>query len=157
MSDEALTAESLSGPLRSVAERLGMPFVFRLVEHFGGTTVAIPSGSAGKKQYRRLCAALGDESASALCREFARRAIYIPNLKKAMLDKRNTSLNMERHELARRGPSERALVALLARVKIKTCAEHFPYFTFVAVQLAQRGGWKVEVFGKESSERKRRI
>ena len=52
---EALTAESLSGPLRSVAERLGMPFVFRLVEHFGGTTVAIPSGSAGKKQYRRLC------------------------------------------------------------------------------------------------------
>ena len=82
---EALTAESLSGPLRSVAERLGMPFVFRLVEHFGGTTVAIPSGSAGKKQYRRLCAALGDESASALCREFARRAIYIPNLKKAML------------------------------------------------------------------------
>ena len=45
---EALTAESLSGPLRSVAERLGMPFVFRLVEHFGGTTVAIPSGSAGK-------------------------------------------------------------------------------------------------------------
>ena len=79
---EALTAESLSGPLRSVAERLGMPFVFRLVEHFGGTTVAIPSGSAGKKQYRRLCAALGDESASALCREFARRAIYIPNLKR---------------------------------------------------------------------------
>ena len=76
---EALTAESLSGPLRSVAERLGMPFVFRLVENFGGTTVAIPSGSAGKKQYRRLCAALGDESASALCREFARRAIYIPN------------------------------------------------------------------------------
>lgn len=51
---EALTAESLSGPLRSVAERLGMPFVFRLVENFGGTTVAIPSGSAGKKQYRRL-------------------------------------------------------------------------------------------------------
>lgn len=45
---EALTAESLSGPLRSVAERLGMPFVFRLVENFGGTTVAIPSGSAGK-------------------------------------------------------------------------------------------------------------
>ena len=44
-----------------------------------------------------------------------------------------------------------------ARVKIKTCAEHFPYFTFVAVQLAQGGGWKVEVFGKESSERKRRI
>ena len=82
MSDEALTAESLSDPLRSVAERLGMPFVFRLVENFGGTTVAIPSGSAGKKQYRRLCAALGDESASALCREFARRAIYIPNLKR---------------------------------------------------------------------------
>ncbi len=88
----ALTAESLSGPLRSVAERLGMPFVFRLVEHFGGTTVAIPSGSAGKKQYRRLCAALGDESASALCRAFARRAIYIPNLKKATRDKRNSSL-----------------------------------------------------------------
>ena len=108
---EALTAESLSGPLRSVAERLGMPFVFRLVENFGGTTVAIPSGSAGKKQYRRLCAALGDESASALCREFARRAIYIPNLKKAMLDKRNSSLNMERDELT----GERALVAILAR------------------------------------------
>ena len=103
---EALTAESLSGPLRSVAERLGMPFVFRLVEHFGGTTVAIPSGSAGKKQYRRLCAALGDESASALCREFARRAIYIPNLKQAML---------ERDELAGRGHSERTLVAILAR------------------------------------------
>ena len=115
MSDEALTAESLSGPLRSVAERLGMPFVFRLVEHFGGTTVAIPSGSAWKKQYRRLCAALGDESASALCREFARRAIYIPNLKKAMLDKRNSSLNMERDELAGRGHSERTLVAILAR------------------------------------------
>ena len=107
---EALTAESLSGPLRSVAERLGMPFVFRLVEHFGGTTVAIPSGSAGKKQYRRLCEALGDESASALCREFARRAIYIPNLKQAMLDKRNSSLNMERDELAGRGHSERTLV-----------------------------------------------
>lgn len=107
---EALTAESLSGPLRSVAERLGMPFVFRLVENFGGTTVAIPSGSAGKKQYRRLCAALGDESASALCREFARRAIYIPNLKQAMLDKRNSSLNMERDELAGRGHSERTLV-----------------------------------------------
>lgn len=112
---EALTAESLSGPLRSVAERLGMPFVFRLVENFGGTTVAIPSGSAGKKQYRRLCAALGDESASALCREFARRAIYIPNLKQAMLDKRNSSLNMERDELAGRGHSERTLVAILAR------------------------------------------
>ena len=112
---EALTAESLSGPLRSVAERLGMPFVFRLVEHFGGTTVAIPSGSAGKKQYRRLCVALGDESASALCREFARRAIYIPNLKQAMLDKRNSSLNMERDELAGRGHSERTLVAILAR------------------------------------------
>ena len=109
---EALTAESLSGPLRSVAERLGMPFVFRLVEHFGGTTVAIPSGSAGKKQYRRLCVALG---ASALCREFARRAIYIPNLKQAMLDKRNSSLNMERDELAGRGHSERTLVAILAR------------------------------------------
>ena len=109
---EALTAESLSGPLRSVAERLGMPFVFRLVENFGGTTVAIPSGSAGKKQYRRLCAALGDESASALCREFARRAIYI---KKAMLDKRNSSLNMERDELTGKGHSERALVAILAR------------------------------------------
>lgn len=112
---EALTAESLSGPLRSVAERLGMPFVFRLVENFGGTTVAIPSGSAGKKQYRRLCVALGDESASALCREFARRAIYIPNLKQAMLDKRNSSLNMERDELAGRGHSERTLVAILAR------------------------------------------
>lgn len=75
----------------------------------------IPSGSAGKKQYRRLCAALGDESASALCREFARRAIYIPNLKQAMLDKRNSSLNMERDELAGRGHSERTLVAILAR------------------------------------------
>ena len=68
-----------------------------------------------EKQYRRLCAALGDESASALCREFARRAIYIPNLKQAMLDKRNSSLNMERDELAGKGHSERALVAILAR------------------------------------------
>ena len=62
-----------------------------------------------------MCAALGDESASALCREFARRAIYIPNLKQAMLDKRNSSLNMERDELAGRGHSERTLVAILAR------------------------------------------
>ncbi|MFQ9492570.1 MAG: Mor transcription activator family protein [Bilophila wadsworthia] len=74
----------------------------------------LPSGVPGK-QYRRLCAALGDESASALCREFARRAIYIPNLKKAMLDKRNSSLNMERDELTGKGHSERALVAILAR------------------------------------------
>lgn len=111
---EALTAESLSGPLRSVAERLGMPFVSGWSRTLGerrGNTVR----ECREKQYRRLCAALGDESASALCREFARRAIYIPNLKKAMLDKRNSSLNMERDELTGKGHSERALVAILAR------------------------------------------
>ena len=99
LSRNAWECRSFSGWSRTLGER---PWQYR-------------PGVPGKKQYRRLCAALGDESASALCREFARRAIYIPNLKKAILDKRNSSLNMERDELAGKGHSERALVAILAR------------------------------------------
>lgn len=110
---EALTAESLSGPLRSVVRRLGIPFAFRLAEYSGGTIVVIPSGSTGKKRYWRLCAALGDGSASVLCREFTRRVIYIPNLKQVTLDKRNSSLNMERDELIGKGRNERTLTTIL--------------------------------------------
>lgn len=36
-----------------------------------------------------------------------------------------------------------------ARVKIKACAERFPYFTFIAVQRDPGGGWKVERFDKK--------
>lgn len=42
-----------------------------------------------------------------------------------------------------------------ARVKIKTCAEHFPYFTFIAAQPAREGGWKVERFDRKNWQEKR--
>lgn len=102
--------------VRDIAERLGLPAALELVEKLGGVTVPIPVRQSlrGESRYRFLMDRLGTELAGALCREYGGTDLYVPNCRQTLIDERNAALNRNRDELAKKGVSERELVAILA-------------------------------------------
>lgn len=102
--------------VRDIADRLGLPAALELVEKLGGVTLPIPMRQSlrGETRYCFLVDKLGAELAGALCREYGGTDLYVPNCRQTLIDERNAALNRDRDELAKKGVSERKIVATLA-------------------------------------------
>lgn len=112
-----LAFESLPSSLRDMTDRLGLPVVSYLVEKLGGTTIPVPMRATvtGEARYRRLAEIIGNDIATALCREYAGVSLYIPNCRAAVMDARDAEIIAVRDELAKSGVTEREIVERLAR------------------------------------------
>lgn len=95
-----LTAESLPETLQDMAGRFGTPLVWHLLKRFAGITLIIPAKSRETPLSLELCDLLGPNALSE---------------RRAKVRARDRDINTERDALARKGLSERALVAILAR------------------------------------------
>lgn len=104
--------ESLSETLQDMSDRFGKPFVRHMIERFAGITLIIPAKSRKTRLARELCTFLGQDALSDFLHTYGGTRIYIPTLRRAKIRARD--INAERDELARKGLSERALVARLA-------------------------------------------
>lgn len=107
-------AESLPEKLQDMAGLFGMSFVGQLLERFAGRTLIIPAKSWEVPLSRELRALLGPDAFSCFLHTYGGTKIYIPTLRRAKVRARDMAINAERDELARKGLSERALVAVLA-------------------------------------------
>lgn len=107
-------AESLPEKLQDMAGLFGMSFVGHLLERFAGMTLIIPAKSREVPLSRELRALLGPDAFSSFLHTYGGTKIYIPTLRRAKVRARDMAINAERDELARKGLSERALVAVLA-------------------------------------------
>lgn len=85
-----------------------------MIERFAGITLIIPAKSRKTRLARELCAFLGQDALSDFLHTYGGTRIYIPTLRRAKIRARDMDINTERDELARKGLSERALVARLA-------------------------------------------
>lgn len=108
--------ERLPRNIRDILARLGPTMTLRLVIALGGTTVPVPMRAtpAGEVRYRQLCDMVGEETATALCREYAGTNIYIPACRQAVADRRDAALIADRDAMSRAGMSEREIVTGLA-------------------------------------------
>lgn len=106
--------ESLPETLQDMSDRFGKPFVRHMIERFAGITLIIPAKSRKTQLTRELCAFLGQDALSDFLHTYGGTRIYIPTLRRAKIRARDMDINAERDELARKGLSERALVARLA-------------------------------------------
>lgn len=106
--------ESLPETLQDMSDRFGKPFVRHMIERFAGITLIIPAKSRKTRLARELCAFLGQDALSDFLHTYGGTRIYIPTLRRAKIRARDMDINTERDELARKGLSERALVARLA-------------------------------------------
>ena len=95
-----LTAESLPETLQDMAGHFGTPLVWHLLKRFAGITLIIPAKSRETPLSLELCDLLGPNALSE---------------RRAKVRARDRDINTERDALARKGLSERALVAILAR------------------------------------------
>lgn len=110
-----LTAESLPETLQDMAGHFGTPLVWHLLKRFAGITLIIPAKSRETPLSRELCDLLGPNALSDFLHTYGGTKIYIPTLRRAKVRARDRDINTERDALARKGLSERALVAILAR------------------------------------------
>lgn len=107
-------AESLPETLQDMAGRFGMPLVRLLIERFGGAVLSVPSKSREAALSKELEPLVGPDGLSEFLHEYGGTKIYIPTLCREKVRARDAAINAERDELARKGLSERALVAALA-------------------------------------------
>lgn len=111
-----MTDDRLPRNARDILERLGPVFTLRLVRALGGTTIPVPmrATATGDVRYRKLRDMIGDDAASALCREYAGTNLYVPACRQAIADKRDALLIRDRDAMAQTGLSERDIVTGLA-------------------------------------------
>ena len=109
-------ADRLPRNARDILDRLGPAVTLHLVRTIGGTTVPVPMRATplGEARYRRLCEMIGEEAATALCREYAGTNLYIPACSRAAADRRDAALIADRDAMSRAGLSEREIVTGLA-------------------------------------------
>ena len=119
--------ESLSETLQDMSDRFGKPFVRHMIERFAGITLIIPAKSRKTRLARELCTFLGQDALSDFLHTYGGTRIYIPTLRRAKIRARDMDINAERDELARKGLSERALVARLTTLH----------------GLSERQGWRI--------------
>lgn len=106
-------ADFLPEKLQDMAGRFGMPLVWHLLERFAGRTLIVPVKSRETSLSRELCALFGPDTLSHFLHTYGGTKIYIPTLRREKVRARDMTINAERDELARKGLSERALVAIL--------------------------------------------
>lgn len=101
---------------RDLLDRLGPANTLRLVTALGGTTIPVPmrATKTGEARYRYLRDLLGEELATALCREYAGTELYVPICKAAIMDQRDAALIRDRDAMASAGLAEREIVTGLA-------------------------------------------
>lgn len=102
--------------LNELVELIGLPATLELIRAKGGTALRIPLGMTlrGQEQREKLVQIVGREQATRLIGRYGGTTLYIPSCRQAFVDTRDENINRERDELARKGLTERALVAVLA-------------------------------------------
>lgn len=102
--------------VNELVELIGLPATLELIRAKGGTSLAVPLGITrrGQDQREKLVQIVGREQATRLIGRYGGTTLYVPTCRQAFVDTRDDDINRERDELARKGFSERALVAVLA-------------------------------------------
>lgn len=102
--------------INELIELIGLPATLELVRAKGGTSFVVPLGITrrGQEQREKLVQIVGREQATRLIGRYGGTTLYVPSCRQAFVDTRDGNINRERDELARKGLSERALVAVLA-------------------------------------------
>lgn len=86
-----------------------------LIEAAGGTTLSIKAKKkAGNALYEALAEIVGYEAADAITKEYAGKALYIPNCKAAINDHRNRAIQTRFNELLMQGYSRAGAIGMIA-------------------------------------------
>lgn len=70
--------DAVPSSLIDVAETLGLPIAFKLIEHYGGTEIKFPKHPAAD---HHVLQALGKDDGLALCNFLSGGLIYIPHMR----------------------------------------------------------------------------
>ncbi len=70
--------KSVPSSLVDVAETLGLPIAFKLIEHYGGTEIKFPKYPAAD---HHVLQALGKDDGLALCNFLSGGLIYVPHMR----------------------------------------------------------------------------
>lgn len=86
-----------------------------LIEAAGGTTLTIKANKkAGSAIYKALAEIVGYAAADAITKEYAGKALYIPNCKTAINDHRNHAIQTRFNELLEEGYSRSGAIGMIA-------------------------------------------
>lgn len=107
----------LPASAQNLVRLIGLIKTLKLVDNLGGTTFPVPVGSnrLGQMRYERLAEVIGEDAATALCAEYARENLYIPNCKEAIRKVRDRIIHSRFDALVKNGHSSNAAVDMLAR------------------------------------------